>query len=125
KHEEFLQMGGGYPFIAETVGKLEHPFVSSDDKAFEVGFGSDAKIDIEVQSIVMSNERLRQRARGLGLQNGGFDFDETVILQFSTDGTDDAAAYIKATTGILVHDEVEIALTVAGFQIAESMPFFR
>ena len=59
------------------------------------------------------------------MEHRGFDFEETLADQFAADGRDDTAAAAKRLARFLAHDQVEITLAIAQFDIGKAVIFFR
>jgi hypothetical protein len=69
----------------------------------------------------MGHERPRGGAPGDRLHHGGLDLQEPARLQKRADEIHDRRAPLEDPPGRLVHDEVEVALAVAGLLIGQAV----
>ena len=61
--------------VAEVLVDLEDAVETADDEPLEVQLGRDAKIEVNVESVVMRLERPRQGAAVNGLHHGRLNFE--------------------------------------------------
>ncbi len=64
-------------------------------------------------------ERPRAGAAGERLQCGCFDFDEVAFVQPLADRGDDLGAHDEQLAGVLIGEQVELAVAIAGAGVAE------
>ncbi len=67
-----------FPVILVQTG---YPFVSADEKTFEIQFKGDAQVQIDVQGVVMSTERLGCGASRYLMHHRSFDFNKAIIFE--------------------------------------------
>ena len=73
---------------------------------------------------MVGDERSGVGAGGDRYQNGRVHLDETASVQETADTADDAATPNEGVGDFRVGDKVEVALTVASFDVPEAVPFF-
>ena len=69
----------------------------------------------------MRDERLSRSATLNGLQDGGLDLHVAVGLHKATEGGEDLRALAEGLADIVVGDQVDIALTIAGLLVGETV----
>ena len=74
---------------------------------------------------MMGNKRLGCCSAGDRLHHRRFNFEVILVDHVITDQGDDLAALAKHLSHIRVHNQVKIALAIAGFHVGQAMPFFR
>ena len=77
EHREFRIMRTIHPLVAEILRELEDALDSADDEPFEVELVRDAKVEVDVERVVMRHEGARERSAVDRLQDGGLDLDES------------------------------------------------
>ncbi len=73
----------------------------------------------------MGDKRPRRRAAGDRLHHRRLDFQKTALVKELTDVGDDGRAQLERGACRLVHDQVHITLSVAGFLIGQPVKLFR
>ena len=73
----------------------------------------------------MRRERPRQRAAGNRLHHRRLDFEVPAGGHELPDRRDDAAPALEHQPRVGVHDEIEVALPVADFDVGQTVPLFR
>ena len=71
----------GHAFIAEIAPDLIDPFQPADQQPFEIQLKRDPQEKVLMELVVMGDEGPGGRAAIDGLENGGFHFDEIMIIQ--------------------------------------------
>ena len=113
-------------FIAEDATDLVDPFQSADDQALEVKLGRDPQLHLFTRERVdVGDERPRRCTAGNVQQRRGFDFVEAAIVDEPSRFGDDAAAHDHRVAHVRIHDQVDVALTVAFLDVREAMPLVR
>ena len=79
-------------FVAEVAIDLIDAVESADDEALEIELGGDAEEEVDVEGVVMGDERTRHRAAGDGLHHGRLDFDVAAGVEEFADGAQDLGA---------------------------------
>ena len=111
--------------IAEHSADLVDALQPADDQSLEVELERNAELDILVERVVVGLEGSCRGAAGVRDQHGGLDLHEALLVQKTADLRDDLAALDKGIAHVLVHDEVDIALTVARIAVGEPVPLLR
>ncbi len=116
-HGEFGVMLNRDPFVSEVTVDLENSLKAANDQAFKVEFWSDAQEKIHLQGIVMGGKRLGCCPAGDRLHHRRFNFKIIARHHVVTDQGDDSATFAENVTNILIDDQIEITLAIAGFHI--------
>ena len=64
EHRELGVVPGEMPSLRNTRADLEHPLEAADDQPLQVQLGRDAQVEVDVERVVVGDERLGQRAAG-------------------------------------------------------------
>lgn len=80
EHGEFGVVLGRHAFVAEVFADFVDAFEAADHEAFEVEFIGDAEVELFVEGVVVGGEGFGHGATVEGLHDGGFDFDEVVVV---------------------------------------------
>jgi hypothetical protein len=99
-------------FVAEDAADLEDAVHAADEAALQVEFEGDAQVEVAVEGVGVRLERAGRGAAGDGVEGRGLDLGELAAPEEAADRFDDAAADEEAAAGLLVDDEVEVALAV-------------
>src|SRR5262249_15330331 len=97
----------------------------ADDKPFQVKLRRNAQVKIHVEGVVMRNERTRDCSAGDRLHHRRLDFNESVQVEGPPERLDHLRALQKDLAHVGVHEEVDVALTVAQFDVGKPVPFLR
>ena len=119
EHRELGLMLVGDALVAEVLADLVHALEPTDDQPLEIELGRDPEVEVGVELVVMGDERVREGAAVARLQHRGLDLDEPVGIEVAPDRRDDAAAQQEIRARLLVHQQVEVALAIAGLDVRE------
>ena len=108
--------------VAEAAADLEHLVEAADDEALEVELGRDAQVEVGVEGVVVRDERPRRGAPGDGVQQGRLHLDEALVPQSAAHVAHDVAAHLQQLARALVGPQVDLALAVAGLDVADAVP---
>src|SRR5262249_31934983 len=100
---------------------LEHLVEAADNEALQMQFRRDAEIEINVERVVVRDERLCRGAARNGVQHRRLDLEISQIEQRAPHRRDDEAAAAEDLAALRAHDEVEIALAIARLDIDETV----
>ena len=122
---EFRVVLDRHAFVAELAADLVDPLKAADDQALEIELRSNAQEQVDVQRIVVGDERPGRRAAGDDVQDRRLDLDEIQAVQLAAQGADDQAALLEGILDLRIDDQVEIALAIAGVRVLEAVVLFR
>ena len=130
--ERLIELAGGelgvvlgvHALVAENAADLVHALQTADDQALEVQLGGDAHIHINVERIVMRDERPRVRAARDGAEHGRLDLHEAEVVEVAAQERHKFRADLKVALALGIDDEVHVALTVAQLLILQTVEFF-
>ncbi len=100
-------------FVPPDASDLVDAFEAADDQAFEVQLGRDTQIEIEIERVVVGAEGSRGRAARDVQHRRRLAFDEAVRIAESAHFRDDLRARQEDRADVFVHQQVDVALTVA------------
>ena len=121
-HRELGVVARAEAFVAEDAPDLEHSLHAADDESLEVQLQRDSKVQLHVQRVVVRDERACVRAAGLHVQHRGLDLDEPAAVQRAAEAGDHLVADAEVLAGLVVDDEVRVALAEAGVGVGEAVP---
>ena len=111
--------------VAEHLAHVVHVLHAADDAAVEEQLDGDAQVQVAVERVVVGRERPRPGAAGERLQRRRFDLDEVAFGQPLADREDDLVARDEQLARVLVGEQVELAVAVAGAGVAEPVVLVR
>ena len=114
-----------YALVAEYPAYLVDLFDSAHDEPLEVKLGGDAKVQVAVKGVVMSDERVRHSSGGDGNQNRRLNLDEAAPIHEAAYRAYDSRAQGCDAARVLVGDKVEVSLPVSYLDIDEAVPLLR
>ncbi len=71
--------------IPEVAVELEHPLEAADDEALQIELRSDSHVHVDVERVVMGDERPGVSAARDGVHHGGLDLHEALALHIAAD----------------------------------------
>ena len=119
QHRELGVVPGVDALVAEHPPDLEHPLQPADDEPLEVQLQRDPQVEVDVQGVVVGDERAGRRAALDRLQHRALDLGETQAVQVVADRVDRGVPDPEDLAGALVGLEVDVALPVAGLDVGE------
>ena len=125
QHGEFRIMPGRQPLVTKITINLVDLFITTDNQSFQIQFRCDTQKQVHVQRIVEGSERPCSGTTRNGLHHRCFDFQIAKPVQVLTNVLHNAAAHAKGVSRHIVHDEIDIALPVAGFLVGQTVKLFR
>ncbi len=125
QHGELGIVSGRKPFVAEVAVDLVDALKAADREALQVKLRRNAQVHVEIQGVMVSNERFRRGTAGNHLHHGCFHFHEAALVHVLADEGDDLGATLKHLPGIRVHDQVDVALPIAELLIGQTVVFVR
>ena len=99
-------------FVAVAAVDLEDALEAAHDQALQVQLGRDAQVHLLLQRVVVRDKRLGVGAARDGVQHGRLDLEEAVAHHELAQAAHGLAAGYEALAGVLVGDQVHIALAV-------------
>ena len=114
-----------HAFVAEDAADLIHPLHAADDESLQRQLGGDSHIHVDIERVVMGDERTGRSAAGDGVEDRGLDFDVPGIIHGLADAGDDLRTLDERVLDVRVHDEVNVALTVPGVRVLEAVELLR
>ena len=125
EHRELGVVPGRHTLVAEVAVDLVDPFQPADHQTLQIQLGRHAQVQIDIQRVVVGDERPRGGAAGDDLHHRRFHFEEAACIQPVADRTHDAAAGNEHRARLGRDDQVDIALAVTLFDIGQPVPLVR
>ena len=135
-------MGEIDSFVSEYSSDFVHSVQSSDDELLEIQFRGDSEVKIEIEGVVMGDERLRGGSSGDLVHHRSLDLslyrqriirtakrrtylEETKTVQVLSNVVDNSRPLDEDLSSLGVHNEVEISLSMPLLLILESKVLLR
>ena len=122
EHRELGVVAGVDALVAEHATDLEHALEAADDEPLQVQLGRDAEVEIDVERVVMRDERARGRPAELVVSTGVSTSTKPAVGELAPDRRHRGEADREHASGVFVHDEVDVALPEAGVDVGEAVP---
>ena len=113
-HRELGRVLVGHALVAEVAAQLVDALEPADDEPLEVELGRDSQVEVLVELVRARDERVGERAAVARLEDRRLDLDEAVAVEVAADRSDHARAHLEVAARVLAHQQVEVALAVAG-----------
>ncbi len=124
EHRELGVVLGRKALVAEVAVDLVDPVHAADQEALQVELGGDAQVEIEVESVVVGDERTRHGAAGNHLHHRRLDLEEAATVEEGAHAAHDACPDLEHPPRLGIRHQIEIALAVAALGIGEAVPLF-
>ena len=124
-HREFGIVARAEAFVAEIAVDLEDLLETADDQALEVELGRNAQELLHVERVVVRDEGLGRGAARDRVHHRRFDFHEAVAGHVIADRRHDGRTGAEGEARFLVHDQIDVALTVLHFLVGEAVELVR
>ena len=125
EHRELGVVPRRQPLVAEIAVDLVDALEAAHDEPLQIQLGCDAQVHVEVERVVMRDERPRHRAARDRLHHRRLDFHEPERVEELSQVLHDAGARAEHLAALVVHDQVDVALPVAQLLVGEPVPLVR
>src|SRR4029077_20136744 len=92
------------------------------NQPLEIQLKRDAQLHVHLVSVVVGNEWPRRRPSRNGLQQWGFDFKISSLVEEPTNGGDDLCALQENLASVRIADEIEVTMSVALLHVGKAVP---
>ena len=110
-----------HALVAENTAYLIHAIHPADDQPLERQLGRDAHVHIDVERVVVRDERACRRAAGDGVQHRRLDLDIAHVVQIIPQMLDELRADDEVALDLGVDDQVDITLTIARLLVGQAV----
>ena len=114
-----------HALVAEDAADLVYALEPADDQPLQVKLRLDAQEHVDVERVVMRDERPGRRADLEGAEHRRVDLEEAVGIEVLADRLDDLRARDKGLAHVRVHDHVQIPLAIAQVGVLEAVELLR
>ena len=111
--------------VAEDPADLVDLFDAADQQPLQVQLQGDAQEQVDVEGVVVRDERPGRGAAGDGVQRRRLHLEEAAVVEVAADGADDQHALAGAVERLRVVDQVEVAVAQAELHVLHSAPLVR
>jgi hypothetical protein len=111
--------------VAEVLADLVDALEAAHDQALQVQLVGDPEVEVAVERVVVGHERPRQRPAVERLQNRRLDLEEAALVEPVPDRPHDLRAQDEQLAGLVVGDQVELAVAVARLDVLEPVVLLR
>ena len=108
-----------HTLVAEVLADFVHAFETAYDEAFQVKFCGDTKIQVDVERVVVGNERARAGSSRDGLQDRCLHLRVACFVQGGTQRFQDGRTLQERFLHSTVDNQVHVTLAVAQFRVVE------
>ena len=109
-------------FVAEVAVDLVDAVHAADHQPLQVKLGRDAQVEVDVERVVVRDERLGHRAAGDGMHHRRLDFDEAVAVEKAPQRLHDLRALDEDLAHFGIHRQVDVAAAIARLHILQAVP---
>jgi len=118
-------VAGVHALVAEDAADLVDAVETADDELLERQFGGDAHVELVLVDVVEGDERPRGGAAGLRAQHRRLDLEVAVAVEDLAHRGNYPGAVDEDPPDLVVGDEVQRALAVAGLGVGQAVPLLR
>ena len=122
ERRELGVVGGVDALVAPDAPDLEDPLEAADDQPLQVQLGGDAQVEVEIERVVVRDERARGGATELGAQRRRLHLDEAALFEEPSDRGHRREPDLEHPPRLGVHDQVDVALAEARVDVGEAVP---
>ena len=115
---------GVHALVAENTADFVHALNSADNKPLKVQLRRNAHIHVYVKGIMMCNKRTCIRTTCDGAKNRCLDLHKAQAVKVSAQIRDEFTAYLKITSALGVHYQIDIAHTIAQLFVGHAVELF-
>ena len=108
--------------VAEVAIDLVDPLHPADHQPLQIQLRRDAQVQVDIERVVVRDERPRRRAAVQRLHHRRLDFDEAARLELPPQRRDDPRARHEHLAHFGIRDQIEIALAVARLDVLQPVP---
>ena len=112
-------MGLVHALVAEVLGELIDTVIAAHDQSLEVELVGDSHIEVDVQGVVVGDERTGRGSSRDGLKDRGLDLKAAGGVEIFPHRGDDLRPLDEHVLDLRVHDEIHVPLAVAELRIGE------
>lgn len=105
------------PFVPEDTANLVNAVQAPYDELLEVQLGRNAEVQVEVEVVVVRDERLGRRAARDHARHGRLDLEEPEAVEVPADVVDDLVACDEDAPRVFGEYQVEVSLAVPGLLV--------
>src|SRR5262245_41388201 len=121
EHRELGLVLVRHALVAEVLTDLVDALEPADDETLEVELRRDAQVEVRLELGRVGREGMRECAPVARLQHGRLHLDEALLVQEPPNRADHTRPQHEEVPRVLVHEQVEIALAIAGLLVGEPM----
>src|SRR5207237_8586640 len=113
------------PLVAEVPSDLVHALEPADEQSLEVELERDAKLEIDVENVVMGGEWLRERSAGDSLEHRRLHLDEAACVELGPKGPQGRGSSDRESGRLGVGRQLKVAPALLEVRVPETVPLLR
>ena len=125
EHRELGVVLSGDALVPKIAVDLVDALQSSHDEAFQVELRGYAQIELQIESVVVGDERPRESTAGDRLHHRRLDLDIAALVEESPNRPDHCRTGLEDTARLWIDGQVEVTLPVPLLDVLQAVPFFR
>ena len=114
-----------HALVAELTSDFVHFVKAADNQPLQVQFRSDTHVHVDVQRIVVSDERTSICTACNRVEDGRFHFQISACVQKLADSLQNTATQHKRALYLGVGDKVNVALAISRFHVLQAVELLR
>ena len=114
---KFRIVGAIHTFVTEVFTDFVDTFETSDDQSFQIQFGSNTQIEVDIQRVMVRNERTCACPSGDGLQDRSFYFRISGFVEGVAQCSHYGGTLFECLFDAFVYYQVHITLAITEFGI--------
>ena len=122
QHGELGVVLGADPLVAVDPADLEDPLHAADQQPLQVQLGGDPQEQVDVERVVVGDERPGRRAAGDRLHRRRLDLDEPSLGHHPAERGDDLRPAEEDGQRLGVAEQVDVPLPVALLDVGQPVP---
>ena len=122
EHRELGVVLRRHPLVPKVPRQLVDPLHAADHEALEVQLRRDSQVEVHVERVVVRHKGPRRRAAGDRLHDRRLDLHEAAAVEEPPDRRHGLRAHFEHAAAVGVHDQIEVALAIAGLDVLQSVP---
>ena len=114
-------MGSIHTFVTEILAELIYAIEASHDKTLQVQLSSYSHIEVDIESVVVSDERTSRSTSRNWLQDWSLDLQATVLVEVLAHGSDNLRTLCKDLAYLRINHQIDITLTIAHLWVGQGI----
>ena len=110
-----------HTLVTEVLAELVNTIKATHDKTLEVQLGSDSHIEVDIECVVVSDERTSRSTTRNWLKDWSLNLQAAVLIEILTHSSDNLRTLCKHIAHLRINHQINITLTIAYLRIGQSI----